>query len=210
MRDGKLKITFDAGEIVVVSVNAGLDLAYQRLFEAAKADLRRPDPSIEAGIRLTVFGCFWLEAICNETLRKFLRASMKPPAVAEAAWEALKRGTFHAKLDIVSAFAKRPDAERARRVSSALTTVFELRNRLAHFKDEDIPVAGPLTLDEFQARFDEFPDADLIAELRPPSIEVYADAISSGIEWLHDVDQQHFPSETRPPEETTKEAEPSQ
>jgi len=194
----------------VVSVNAGLDLAYERLFEAARAELRRPDPSIEAGIRLIVFGCFWLEAICNETLRKLLRASMKPSAVAEAAWEALKRGTFHAKLDIVSAFAKRPDAERARRVSSALARVFELRNRLAHFKDEDIAVAGSLTLDEFQARFDAFPDADLIAELRPPSTEVSAEAISSGIEWLHDVDQQHFPSETRTPEETTTEAEPGQ
>jgi hypothetical protein len=58
-----------------------------------------------------------------------------------------------------------------------------------------MPVSGTLTPEEFQARFGDFPDADLIAELRPPSVEVLAEAVSAGIEWLSAIDQQYFPSE---------------
>jgi hypothetical protein len=181
MRDGSLKITFEAGEIVVVSVNAGLDLAYQRLFETARQQLRRPEPSIEAGIQLIVFGCFWLEAISNEALRNLIRSSLKPSAVAEAVWESLKRASFHVKFSTISAFTKTPDAARSDSIARDLTALFDLRNRLAHFKDEDAPVAGPLTLDEFWNRFEQFPDADLIAQLRPPATDRWAMAVLTPI-----------------------------
>ena len=146
MRDGKLKITFEAGEIVVVSVNAGLDLAYERLFDSARQQLQQPEPPIEAGIQLIVFGCFWLEAVCNEVLRDLIRASMKPSTAAEAGWEIIKRASFQSKLSTISAFTKAPDPARSNAIARDLSELFGLRNRLAHFKDEDEPIAGPLTL----------------------------------------------------------------
>lgn len=202
MRDGKLRITFEAGKIVVVSVNAGLDLAYQRLFESARQQLRQPEPPIEAGIQLIVFGCFWLEAICNEALRDLVRASMKPSTAAEAAWETLKRTTFHSKFATVSAFSKAPDAVRSDEIARNLTELFGLRNRLAHFKDENAQVAGPLTLDEFSTQLGQFPDADLLAQLRSPATERWATAILNATEWITEIHQQYFPTTVHPAEES--------
>jgi len=196
MKDGKLRIRIEDGQIRAVAANAGLDYAYQRLFETARDELRGSDTPIEVGIRLIVFGCFWLEAVCNETVRELLRAAMKPPAVAEATWEAIKRAPFHTKLQLASAFAKSPDPGRERKVASDLKRPFELRNRLAHFKDEDAPVAGPLTLNEFQEQFEEFPDADLIEKFRQPSADVSTQAILAGIGWLNEIRQEHLPSTT--------------
>ena len=119
MRDGKLKLTVEAGEIVAVSVDAGLDLAYRRLFDSARKELQRPEPPIEAGIQLIVFGCFWLEAVCNEAVRVLLRASTKPTAAADSAWQTIKRASFDSKLSIVSAFRKTPDRDPAARGGTA-------------------------------------------------------------------------------------------
>ena len=188
MKDGKLKIDFEAGEIMGASVSAGLDRTYQGLFETARLELTKGvRPPIEAGIRLIVFGCFWCEAVCNDATREVLRACTKPAAVAETVWETIKRTSFRSKFPIVAAFAKNPDPERATRVLSGLEMVFELRNRLAHFKDEYVSVAGPLTLDELPLKILNFPDADLIEKLRPPSTEVCAEAIVTGINWLKEI-----------------------
>ena len=195
MEDGILKVKFTAGEIKGVSVNAGLDLTYQRLFETAKTDLRKTEPSIEAGISLIIFGCFWLEAVCNETSRKLLQASTKPDTVAQAVWESIKRINFNSKLSIISAFAKNPNTESAESVINNLKEVFELRNRLAHFKDEDTPVAGSLNRDEFIAKLDKFSDPDLITKLKPPSTDIYAKAIEQGIEWLNKIYKEYYPND---------------
>ena len=205
MRDGKLEISFEAGGIRGVSVNAGLDRTYQGLFDTARQELRRPDPPIEAGIRLIVFGCFWCEAVCNEVLRELLHACTKTEVVASAVWKTIRRTPFRSKFSIVAAFAKSPDLERARRVLSDLERVFELRNRLAHFKDEYTPVAGPLTLDELQSLILNFPDADLIKKLRPSSTEVDAEAIVTGINWLNEIFQEYFPRKSHDLEEAKPE-----
>jgi hypothetical protein len=206
MRDGNLKIKYEAGKIKVVSVSAGLDLAYRRLFEAAKAELRKTNTSIEAGISLIIFGCFWLEAVCSETLKVLLQASMNPPSVADVTWDTIKRASFHAKFSLASAFARKPDPQRAKRLSADIVPVFDLRNRLAHFKDEDIPVTGPLTAEEFKAQFDQFPDADLIEKLRPPSTNIYAEAIEAGISWLNEIHSEYFPSQSIDFKEPAKDA----
>jgi hypothetical protein len=194
MRDGKLKITFEAGEIVVVSVNAGLDLAYQRLFESARRQLRQPEPPIEAGIQLIVFGCFWLEALSNEAVRDLIRATTKPSIAAEAVWETIKRAPLHSKLAIVSAFRRVSDPDHSGRITRDLTQLFDLRNRLAHFKDEDVPIAGRLTVDELWAQFEQFPDADLLAQLRPPAADRWAETILDATAWVTEIREQYFPS----------------
>ncbi len=93
MKVGKLKISFEAGEIVGVSNNAALDIAYERLFKTAQAELQEADASIDvciridAAIRLIVFGCFWLEAVCNEALRDTLLVAGFPPNIRRGSLE---------------------------------------------------------------------------------------------------------------------------
>jgi hypothetical protein len=110
---GKLKIELEDGEIIGVSTNAGLDLAYGRLFQTAKTELDRPDASIDVSIRLLVFGCFWIEALCNETLRETLSAAVELPKLSEALWEAAKRCSVLDKLPILIALERNPNAIRA-------------------------------------------------------------------------------------------------
>jgi hypothetical protein len=192
MRDGRLEVTFVEGEIRAVSVSSGLDLVYQRLFEAARLQMKRSDPEIELGIRLIVFGCFWLEAVCNTTLRDFLNAGIGTSPAASAAWEAIQRSPLRLKFSVISAFAKTPDAERDRRIFGEVARAFDLRNRLAHFKEEETEVAGPMTADEFGFKLGEFPEADLIQRLRAPVIDAFADGIVNGIGWLKDIRQAYF------------------
>lgn len=198
MKDGNLKISIEAGEITGVSVNAGLDWTYQRLFETARRKLRKPNPTIETRVQVIVFGCFWCEAVYNEAIRELLLASTKPAAVAESVWENIQRVPFESKFSIVTSFANASDPERARRVLAGLKVVFELRNRLAHFKDKYVSVSGPLTLDELKSEFFNFPDADLIAKLRPPSTEDCAEAIVSGINWLNEIYEEYFQVRRKP------------
>ena len=72
---------------ISISGNAGLDLTYRELFQSATTELQQGNPKTELGVRLIVFGCFWLEAKCNDTLRKLLEHSIKFGIAATALWE---------------------------------------------------------------------------------------------------------------------------
>lgn len=192
MKDGTLKVAIEAGEIVDVSVNAGLDLAYERLFTTAVDELQGVEPAVDVGIRLIVFGCFWLESVCNETFRDLLLATVKPDIAARSLWEIVERSPFLAKFSAVSAFAKTPDDDRVKELFRNAKCLFDLRNRLAHFKDSDTSVTGALTHEEFAKRIGEFPDAELIAHLRPPLVNTYSELVLNCIKWFREVHEQYF------------------
>ena len=192
MKDGKVTTTFVDGDITGVSMNVGLDFVYERLFKAAEAELQGVAPPLEASIRLIVFGCFWLEAVCNETVRDLLRATVRPDVGAEAIWEVVERSKFSAKLSIVAALAKTPDHKQAERVAKELDQVFGLRNRLAHFKDKETQVAGAIAHDEFETVLRALPEPDLAVQLKPALMGVRAQAVANGIAWLKEVSLQHF------------------
>ena len=59
---------------ISISGNAGLDLTYRELFQSATTELQRGNPKAELGVRLIVFGCFWLEAKCNENSEEVIGA----------------------------------------------------------------------------------------------------------------------------------------
>jgi hypothetical protein len=190
VEEGRLRIYWDAGEIVGVSVNAALDSAYERLFKTAQGELQQANTSIDVGIRLIVFGCFWLEAVCNETFRDTLLVAVSPRRFAEALWKANRRAGFLDKLLILSAFLKDPESEHAGDLLRELKKVFDLRNRLAHFKDEDTPVAAKFEIKDFDPG--QYPDAELVVQLRPPYTEGYARTILDGISCLVEIRQVHF------------------
>jgi hypothetical protein len=131
----KLTVKISRDGNVSVSGKVGLDLVYKRLFESAATELEQGEPSIESAIRLIVFGCFWLEAQCNDTLKDLLERSAKFGDAGIALWEhAAERTSFQAKFTIVCAFAKSRDERRVKTLTGQMRQVFELRNRLAHFQ----------------------------------------------------------------------------
>ncbi|MGC2404543.1 MAG: hypothetical protein WA510_32430 [Acidobacteriaceae bacterium] len=186
MEDGILKFDFEDGEIVGVSTNAALELAYGRLFKSAQAELQA-GASIDVGIRLLIFGCFWLEAVCSQTLRDVLSASVTPKTLGKALWDANKRASFLDKLLILLASTKNPDLENGKTLMVDLKKVFDLRNRLAHFKDDDTPVTK-LELEDI----DKYPDPELNAQLRSALARGHAQTIMDGMSLLEKTRRVHF------------------
>ncbi len=91
---------------------------------------------------------------------------------------------------ILWAFQKNPESDKSQGLLRELKKVFDLRNRLAHFKDEDTPLAGKL---EFQYLHpDQYPDAELVGLLQAPFTEGYAQAILDGINCLGEIRRVHF------------------
>jgi hypothetical protein len=184
---------------ISISGNAGLDLTYRELFQSATTELQQGNQKTELGVRLIVFGCFWLEAKCNDTLRKLLEHSTKFGIAATALWEhAVERASFHAKFAIVSAFAKSPDEKRVKTLKTQMKQVFDLRNRLAHFKDKDVEIAKGTDVHEVVKVLKNLPEADLIKHLKPPRLQTYGTSIAEGVAWLSEVEQQHLPSKAVP------------
>jgi hypothetical protein len=76
----KIKVTIGHDGALDVFTNAALDMTYERLFQSALADSQTAAHTPDTGIRLIVFGCFWLEAACNETLKDLLETVKPEPA----------------------------------------------------------------------------------------------------------------------------------
>lgn len=179
---------------ISISGNAGLDLTYRELFQSATTELQQGNSKTELGVRLIVFGCFWLEAKCNDTLRKLLEHSTKLGTTATVLWDqGVERASFHAKFAIVSAFAKSADANRVKILKTQMKQVFDLRNRLAHFKDPYLEIAEGTDVHEVVKVLENLPEAELITHLKPPRLQTYETSIAEGIAWLSEVEKQHLP-----------------
>ena len=191
VQEGKFKLTFVDGEIIGVSVNASLDLTYKRLFEAAQSQLRT-GMTVDAGVQLIIFGCFWLEAECNSTLRDTLEAAISHKKLADVLWNANKRASFLDKLAILMPFSDAAEQVRTKKLHQDLKQLFDLRNRLAHFKDNDTVIANAFKIEDLVAN--SFPDAELITRLTQPAVLSNIQTILDGIGWLSSIRAVHFSS----------------
>jgi hypothetical protein len=177
VRNGTIKVDFKKGKIVGVSINPSLDVSYERLFKAAREAVEAPTAGIDAGVQVIVFGCFWLEAVCNQHLRTLLCTRLTPARVGSVIWERMERTSFLDKLCVLHSFEKKPDAAGYRELSADAKRLFDLRNRLAHFKDQDTPIAGPMTLPKLMKLIPSAPDPGLTEELCTPKVRLHADSV---------------------------------
>lgn len=192
MRDGQLIFKVERGQIVEVLQNPGLDQFYERLFRNAYRTASRSSATVDAGIRLVVFGVFWMEARCNVVLRRALYLEVHEPSLGPALWQVLKRAALLDKTDLLRAFAPARLEARYRQLRSQLQSLIELRNSLAHFKDSDVRIGGPL-ISPLQAvrilRTSD--DSQLIRELRRPAVLKHARTVSGLSQWLTQLEKAH-------------------
>ncbi|MGB6482813.1 MAG: hypothetical protein WBE86_04930 [Candidatus Acidiferrales bacterium] len=182
MKDGAARIDLTEGEVTRVSVGTGLDDAYGRLFQTASTEACST-PSRDAGVKVILFGCFWLEAVCNTHLREFMQGLGLAEPIQTSLWNAIERVRTGAKLDILASIS--PPA--TKEILKQARKLFELRNRLAHFKEEFTEVAGPYSLDE--EFFNKLPEAELIKSLKPPALDASITDILQTKAWLDQVKQ---------------------
>ena len=117
-----------------------------------------------------------------------MRTKITPAPVGDAVWEALQRVSIRQKLTILFAFGQQRAIDEEAEVGRQLAQLFDLRNRLTHFKDDDrevllpIPSRGRRTwrgrgiLPDVE-RFFALDDPDLIRELKEPRRQMYLNAI---------------------------------
>ena len=109
MKTGALVLKLEDGRVVDASVGAGLQESYNRLFEAAQADLTSDAADIDVSVRLIVFGCMLVEALAADYLEALLLAAAIPSLASNALVDAMDRSPLRHKLKVIAGFDKEPD-----------------------------------------------------------------------------------------------------
>lgn len=181
MKHGAVRIDLKDGEVVGVSVGTGLDASYANLVNQASTEALSV-PSRDGGVKVVLFGCLWLEALCNANLHELLESADLPEPTRLSLWKALERVQTAIKLDILASIEAPEDSELLKHVRA----LFQLRNRLAHFKEEFTEVPAPHAVHD-DAFFDKLPETELAKLLIPPALESRISHISQTKEWLDKV-----------------------
>jgi hypothetical protein len=183
MRDGRLTLDVEDGKIKGIYINAGLDEFYKRMFIKAKRIAKRYPENPENGIRVIIFGTFYLEAICNKLLESMLSFQIPHKELAQSICEAIKRLNILTKLD-VAIMASSQDRTKSEKYKKKIQRVFDLRNRLAHFKDKDFPWMGSIKAEDLPNVLTNAPEPELMKELTGEKIQKYATDIKELDKWL--------------------------
>ena len=148
--------------------------------------------SVEPGIRLVVFGSFWLEARANVILRNALLLEVRESPFASTLWEALKRAALADKLHLLLALASVDLQASYGDLSERLRSLLDLRNRLAHFKDSDTPITGPVpSVEEAIKIMAAAEDPPLIRDLKRPEVLKLAETVLRVSQWLRQLEKAH-------------------
>ena len=124
-----------SGSSIRISLRAGLDEVYGNLFYKSCDELWR-EPSLEACVKVILFGCFWVEAMANSQLQTTMQEEVKEIVFSEALWESVKRDSIHQKLHLIGMAAGPRHRSRLKVFAPYLKQSFDLRNRLVHYKDD--------------------------------------------------------------------------
>ncbi len=185
METRDITIKFKAGEIKGVFLNSALDSIYLKLFQNAKRTARRHPLDVEHGVKMIVFGCFLLEAKVNAELRYVLGGISEQELFNTALWKTLRKRNILEKIEIISSLATNAQQERISLLLPGIRNVFDLRNRLAHFKDEPqqhAKVSTPVAVLDF---IKNLPIPDLNKKLMWSESKCHAAFISNAYKWLH-------------------------
>jgi len=186
MRDGALKIEYVDGEVKGASIGPGLDAFYGRMFERAKKIAKRCPDRVENGIQVVVFGTFLLEAICNDYYKKFLFALIPRSELAGAIWEMTKRLAILEKLSAAAAVTCIGSAETDAQMQK-VKLLFDLRNRLAHFKDRDTVWETSVDFISKPENWSKAPDPELMGHLTGQKLSGYISDIDDLLPWFEKV-----------------------
>jgi hypothetical protein len=196
MGDGTLVVVIDKdGDKSTASVwhNPGLDVRYRRLFRNAWRQARKVDRNkVDHGIKVVVFGSFWLEALVNRVLSRIVMRETHGESFGRAVWAGLKRVSLRDKLVLSRAYASDVVGCREAICLPELDRLLEVRNRLAHFKDSDTLVAefSFLDFDEVLPVILSADDPELIKQLKSPSILAQAETVARIAKWVVKIERQ--------------------
>lgn len=131
-----LILHFEKGEIKDISIRATLDETYKTLFKNACQAAKLNPKNVGHGIKIVIFGSFWLEAYANEVMRLILNREIDSVSLRKTIWNHLKRLSIQDKFDFFYQISPANIRQKYKDLKQQIKELFDLRNRLAHFKDE--------------------------------------------------------------------------
>lgn len=181
----EITLSFKEGEITGIFLNSSLDHMYMKLFQNARRGAKRHPLDIEHGIKLVVFGCFFLEAKVNKEVRNILNHESDKEMYVSALWKSLKKRNFLEKIELLISVSPQKQQQKIILLRQKIKEVFDLRNRLAHFKDEPKQHAKRATRDDVHEFIDNLPIPELNQELMWDKTKIHAETISKTNKWLN-------------------------
>ena len=181
-------LNFVEGEIMGMYVSTSLETIYKNLFVNAKRAAKRKPTDVTHGIKIVIFGCFMLEAKSNSVLENILRLDIQTEQLSGATWEVLKRTNILKKIELICVAGNNTHLQKIDGIKGQLENVFNLRNRLAHYKNEKEQIASKISHIEAKNIFSEFPVPKLSQQLSWESTSKFAEIISQANNLLSNVD----------------------
>ena len=164
MQYGAIKIQFEAGEIKGVYINPGMDKIYYNMFNSAKRILKRYPKNPENGVKIIIFGAFFIESICNDLFQKMLSSQILRKKFADSIWEKMKKMSIINKLEVAIS-ASNCDKIEAKKNLKKVQKLLDLRNRLAHSKEKDWFWLKTFKIEDLDNVLKNAPEPELVREL---------------------------------------------
>jgi hypothetical protein len=185
MEDRSITLDFVEGKIKGVWLKATLDQTYKRLFENAYKSSKKYPTNAAHGIKIIVFGCFWLESYANELLRMILRLEISSSKLQKEIWARLKRISIEEKIGFFSKLLPSELQKEYQSLKIPVKKIYDLRGRLAHYKDEPKKITDEISPDDFFINvLNNIPIPELNRQLMWDEVKAHAETIKSTSKWF--------------------------
>ena len=171
-------LDFVEGEIKGMYISTALDSIYKQMFNNAKRSAKRKPTNVIHGVKLIVFGCFMIEAKANSILEQVLKLEIENNKFSTETWKILKRSNVLKKIELICSSGSVSHLEQFKDIKSSLENVFNLRNRLAHYKNEKEQIASAITHDDAMKLFATWPIPSVSKQLSWENTSQHVDTIS--------------------------------
>jgi methyl-accepting chemotaxis protein len=197
MEHRSLTLDFEKGEIKGIWLKAELDETYRLLFRNASQTAKRYPRNVAHGIKIIIFGSFWIEVYANEIMRLIFELEIDSKPLKKAIWDRLKKSSIQEKLEILSKVSPNKIKQDYQTIKQPIKDLFDLRNRLAHFKDEPESIdlsanientnenETGITIERFKSMMEKcVPVPDINQRLMWQHTRKAAGTVSKTIDWL--------------------------
>lgn len=113
---------------------AGLDASYMQMFLKAKQAVGTHRWGHETGIKIVLFGTFYIEAVLNRFVKDLLFKEIPSEDHAHSIWRAIEKTNIISKLSVAISSSPRHKPRMEEYLAKA-RRILDQRNRLVHSKD---------------------------------------------------------------------------
>jgi len=148
-----------------IHVRADWDhLFYQLLKRVSLVQAILPQQQLMAGTEIVVWGAIHLEALANRRLWEYAEKIIKEQEQRQAFWRLMRNSEFRKKLETIADLTK-TTKRMLQLVQKRTTKLFELRNRIVHYKESATHIPNDNDFPDFIMMFQVLDAEDILTDL---------------------------------------------